>query len=111
MSIIKLLFHYILTSRSKNIYFNINVLDQSKILHMKHYNYKIKSLHHFIYNTNIIVCYHQNQYVTHRVNTHTHTHTHVCICICICILLGDYCIFLVLLYICILVDNIVFLGR
>ena len=63
-----MLFHYILTSRSKNIYFNINVLDQPKILYMKCYNYKIKSFHHFIYNTNNIVSYHQNQYVTYRVN-------------------------------------------
>ena len=63
-----MLFHYILTSRSKNIYFSINVLDQPKILYIKCYNYKIKSLHHFMCNTNNIVCYYQNQYVTHRID-------------------------------------------
>ena len=58
-----MLFHYTFTSKSKNIYFNTNALDQLKILYMKCYNYKFKSLHHFIDNTNNIVCYHQNPYV------------------------------------------------
>ena len=43
-----MLFRYKLTSKSKNIYFNINVLDQPKLLYMECYNYKIKSFQHFI---------------------------------------------------------------
>ena len=39
------------------------------MLYMKHYNYKIKSLHHFVYNIDNITCYHQHQYVIHRVNS------------------------------------------